>query len=153
MKCEICHREIHINWGNSQHVLCEMHSNSKDTQSNPEISASDLPIAESESHSLGVKVWNTLFLIIYILALFPWLGISAISIMAFDSPGSENRIGPWLLVGFVWSYPIWAGTFCIASAMSYRHGKYEKSMLLSIMPIIFGISVIVCFYIYGTILN
>ncbi|MCP4088234.1 MAG: hypothetical protein GY746_00365, partial [Gammaproteobacteria bacterium] len=134
MECKICKKEIDINWGSSLHTLCEEHSDSLGRIQNPNNALRHIISTGSDNQNKEVKAWNRIFLVLYTLALVPWFGISVISIMAFDSPGSGKSIYPWLFVGFVWSYPIWAGIFCIVSAVLYDRGKYRKSVLFSVMP-------------------
>lgn len=45
--------------------------------------------------------------ILQILSLAPWLIMAALSVMAFDAPGSEKMWQPWAFVLAMWSYPLW----------------------------------------------
>lgn len=57
------------------------------------------------------SVWPKVFLAVLhalqVLSLLPWIMMAGLSVMAFDAPGSEQTWQPWLLVGLVWTYPLW----------------------------------------------
>lgn len=149
MKCEICNKNTDINWSGSEHILCEVHSVCSENNEKSEHTVGYL----KRPHAIreNTKGLNITFLIIYMSALIPWFILSCFSPMAFDSPGSDKQIFPYIFVGFIVSYPLWAGIFCVLAHIYYVKGKYGKSMLFSVMPIIFGVSVSACIYIFMTV--
>ncbi len=108
---------------------------------------------EKPNEELDAQTWtksnaiitNIFFQVIYTVLLWPWVGISMLSIMVFDS-GPDDRLFPYAFVGSIWSYPIWMGIFCFVSWLYYSCSEYGKSMLFSLMPILFGVFLCVCLY-------
>jgi hypothetical protein len=66
-----------------------------------------------------------------LLSLLPWLLFAGFSVMAFDAPGSEKMWQPWLMVGAIWSYPLWLLLAGLGSWLLYRWHHDRSAVILS----------------------
>jgi hypothetical protein len=81
--------------------------------------------------------WAWFFLlslqVIQALSLLPWLMMAGLSIMAFDSPGSEKMWQPWAFVLALWSYPVWLLAAGVGSWLLLLRGQNLVALAIGVV--------------------
>ena len=88
------------------------------------------------SKSSPVRTWLIVSQVIYVLSLLPWIAMSALAVMAFDAPGSERQVGPWIFAGSIWAYPILPLVSAIVAWVLYARGRTRGAAIATAVPII-----------------
>jgi len=81
---------------------------------------------------------RTLIIIIQIfggLTLIPWFAIAGVSFMAFDSPQAIKKLGPWLFVICVFSYPFILGASYWWAWSNFISSNIKTAFFWSFFPI------------------
>ncbi|MGO4695880.1 hypothetical protein AB4Z50_16525 [Paenibacillus sp. 2TAB26] len=84
------------------------------------------------------KVFLTMLISQILFGLFTlvWLFVALMSVMMFDSPGSENLFWPVLLFIVIWLYPVALILSIIASWVLYRFNKMKIAVTIAMVPLI-----------------
>lgn len=72
----------------------------------------------------------------YVLFLPVWLFFTGLSVMMFDSPGSEDHIGLILLFIAIAAYPLGLLGGLIASWVAFSRQKYRGAIRLNLIPML-----------------
>lgn len=83
--------------------------------------------------------WLGLSQLFYLVLLIPWLFISMMSVMAFDSGVSAQAV---LFVGVIWSYPVWPLIFSILAWAAYARGSDKMAVLWTSVPLVIVVLVV-----------
>jgi hypothetical protein len=127
MECEVCNRKTRINWGNSEHILCEEHFGT-------ELSPSDLQkhSIETVNPRLWAKVFIVGIFIIELLLLPLWWVMFVLSV-----PGNGASNGYYLMVAPFAGYPVFILFFLVLSIVFYnKYKKYLASVVSILMPLV-----------------
>ncbi|MBI4788099.1 MAG: hypothetical protein HY782_13780 [Chloroflexi bacterium] len=92
--------------------------------------------AQTDGRRWGVIAWLLLTQALALLSLFPWLLIAALSVMAFDAPGSVNQPEPWIFVGIVWSYPVFPILCALIAWLLFVLRKPRASLIVTSLPLL-----------------
>ena len=102
------------------------------------------------SHGMSLRRLNKIILFIttplYMVAAGTTGMIAPMSFMAFDAPGSENSIKPWVFLFSMLSLPVLFVLAVIFSIGFYMGKKYRASLLSLLLP---GISVVLLIFIFS----
>jgi hypothetical protein len=82
----------------------------------------------------STKTWLIIFNIIFGLGLIPAVIMSLMSVMMFDSPGSENSYTTWCLFWSVISLPIFIVISIPAGWIFYKKEKYSYAIVAGLLP-------------------
>ncbi|OBZ13752.1 hypothetical protein [Bacillus sp. FJAT-26390] len=96
------------------------------------------------------KVFFTLLIsqILFGLFTFIWFFVALMSVMIFDSPGSEKLFWPVLLFIINWLYPVALILSIIVSWVLYRLDKMKTAITIAMVPLIWILPVF-CIIIYA----
>ncbi len=72
----------------------------------------------------------------YALSLLPWVAMAGLAVMAFDAPGSTSNWQPWLLVGAIWSYPLFALGASIAAWVFLARKRGRAAAIATSVPLL-----------------
>lgn len=66
-----------------------------------------------------------------------WLAIAGLSVMAFDSPGSENDRRSWAFVIALWVYPVVVVVCAGLAWLFFGRGKRSIALGLNFFPALY----------------
>ncbi len=126
MQCEICNRPTRINWGDSQHVLCETHCD----RYTDELGEKSLS-SSADSDRRTAKFLLIFFLVIEVILLPLWWGLLILSTLGSESNDYFLEIAPFA------GYPVFIIVFLLLSLWLYRNQKrYVASSVSIVMPLV-----------------
>lgn len=85
---------------------------------------------------MKVLWWLICTQLLYLLALPAWFVMAAMSVMSFDAPGSEKKLGPWLFVSAIWLAPLFPLTCSVLSWIFYRQGHARRAAITTSIPLL-----------------
>jgi hypothetical protein len=88
--------------------------------------------------------WLALSQLFYLVLVIPWLFISMMSVMAFDSGVSAQAV---LFVGAIWSYPAWLLIFSILAWVAYVRRKDKLAAIFTTVPLLIVILAVALFFV------
>ena len=96
------------------------------------------PIAKSRpSLPLGAKVTLIVTQSIYAILFLPWAMMSAMSVMAFDKPGSEEDPWVWTFVASLWAYPVVAIIGATLSWIFLTRAYRALAIIATLLPALY----------------
>ncbi len=72
--------------------------------------------------------WSLVF------SLGPWYFMAILAIMAFDAPGSERTVFPYLMAVPLWLYPVVALGCSVLAWAHYRRGEEDRAVGTLLLP-------------------
>jgi hypothetical protein len=79
---------------------------------------------------------------IYGLFLIVWMFFAGMSVMMFDSPGSENSVLLWAIFSAIVAYPLGLIVGVIMSWINYSRQKYKRAYWYNCIPLIWVVPII-----------
>ena len=126
MQCEVCNRSTSINWGGSQHVLCEQYYTKKTDGVDGNLLSSS-----ADSERLSAKFAIIFFVVIELILLPAWWGLFILS-----TPGSGSSDYFIMMAPFA-GYPVFVIVFLLLALRLYKNKKrYLASVLSIVMPLV-----------------